>query len=214
MASQIPSLTADVRFDLTALLAARSTWNGEHGADRKLSVLVFLAKAALTSLDEFPDFNATITETEMIRWQTVNLGIAVDTPSGLLVPVVRDAQTLGVEQLGQAIRDLGLRARDGVLKAEDLAGGTFTVSNPGAVGPSIRAEALLNPPQVALLGLPGLRREPIVITDSDGGETVQIRSVMSPSLTFDHRAVDGGDAIRYLVSVRDKVQTWDLAQYL
>jgi pyruvate/2-oxoglutarate dehydrogenase complex dihydrolipoamide acyltransferase (E2) component len=211
VAAAIPSLTADVRVDMTRLLDVRKNWNQQSG-DR-LSVLSFLIRAAVATLVDFPDLNATFLDTEMIRWTTVNLGIAVDTPTGLVVPVIRDAQTHGVRDIAEWIRDIGLRAREGGIRGEELAAGTFTVSNPGSVGPSIRAEALLNPPQVALLGFPGVSREPTVVTAEDGSESIEIRSILRPSLTFDHRAIDGGEAIRYLVSFRDKVETWSIGGY-
>jgi pyruvate/2-oxoglutarate dehydrogenase complex dihydrolipoamide acyltransferase (E2) component len=205
-AAAIPSLTADVRVDMTSVLAVRAKWNEQSG-DR-LSVLSFLVRAAVRTLTEFPDLNATFLDTELVRWATVNLGVAVDTPTGLVVPIIRDAQLRSVAEIAEQIRDLGARARGGGIRPEELAGGTFTVSNPGAVGPSIRAEALLNPPQVALLGFPGVTREPSVVTAPDGSESVEIRSILRPSLTFDHRAIDGGEAIRFLVSFRDKVERW------
>ena len=213
VAASIPSLTADVQVDLTALLAARQEWNSEPGCPVRLSVLSFLARAAVATLLEFPDLNATFLDTELIRWATVNLGIAVDTPTGLVVPVIRDAQKYSVREIGELIRDIGARARDGDISSGELSGGTFTLSNPGSVGPCIRAEALLNPPQVALLGIPGVCREPVVVTDDSGAESIQIRSILRPSLSFDHRAIDGGEAIRFLMRFRDKIQGWSLEQY-
>ena len=215
-AAAVPSLTADVRVDLGLVLALRE----EHNAARlaaggeKASVQAFVARAAVEALRDHPDLNAMFTDTELIRWSAVNLGFAVDAPGGLVVPVIRDAQSLGVVEISAAIADLARKAREGTLESTDLQGGTFTISNPGAVGPCLRAEALLNPPQTGLLGLPGLRREPVVVQGPDGDERVEIRSVMDPSLTFDHRAVDGGEAIRFLVGVRDRLQTWPLADYL
>ena len=131
VAASIPSLTADVQVDLTALLAARQEWNHQPGCPARLSVLAFLARAAVATLLEFPDLNATFLDTELIRWATVNLGIAVDTPTGLVVPVIRDAQKYGVREIGELIRDIGARGRDGGISSEDLNGGTFTLSNPG-----------------------------------------------------------------------------------
>ena len=211
VAAAIPSLTADVRVDLTALMTVRRQWNERTG--QRLSVLSFLTRAAAATLVDFPDLNATFLDSEIIRWETVNLGIAVDTPTGLVVPIIRGAQTRSVDELAERIRDIGLRAREGGIRAEELTGGTFTVSNPGSVGPSIRAEALLNPPQVGLLGFPGVSREPSVVTDANGRESVEIRSILRPSLTFDHRAIDGGEAIRFLVSLRDKLEGWSVDDY-
>jgi pyruvate/2-oxoglutarate dehydrogenase complex dihydrolipoamide acyltransferase (E2) component len=213
VSASIPSLTADVQVDLTALLAARDQWNNQPECPIRLSVHAFLARAAVSTLLEFPDLNATFLETEVIRWATVNLGIAVDTPAALMVPVIRDAQRYSVQEIADLVQDIGARTRAGGISGGELSGGTFTLSNPGSVGPSIRAEALLNPPQVGLLGFPGMCREPVVVTDASGAESVQIRSILRPSLTFDHRAIDGGEAIRFLVSFRDKLQGWTLDQY-
>lgn len=207
-AAAIPSLTADMQFDLTQLLAIRADWD----SGPRPSVLAFLAKASVASLEDHPDLNATYGERELIRWSTVNLGVAVDAPGGLVVPVIRDAQTLSVSQIAEAVTDLATRARAKELALTDLEAGTFTLSNPGAVAPSLRAEALLNPPQVALLGLPGMRRIPVVVNDA-GGERIEARSVLAPSLTFDHRALDGGTVLRYLDSVREKVEGWRAADY-
>jgi pyruvate dehydrogenase E2 component (dihydrolipoamide acetyltransferase) len=211
IAAAIPSLTADVRVDMTSLTNVRRRWNEQ--SRNRLSFLSFLARAAVCTLLEFPDLNATFLDTEILRWQTVNLGIAVDTPTGLVVPVIRDAQQQSVAEIGERIRDIGSRAREGGIRPAELTAGTFTVSNPGSVGPAIRAEALLNPPQVGLLGFPGVSREPSVITDADRRESIEIRSILRPSLTFDHRAIDGGEAVRFLVSFRDKVECWTMDDF-
>jgi pyruvate/2-oxoglutarate dehydrogenase complex dihydrolipoamide acyltransferase (E2) component len=213
--SRIPTLTADMQMDMSCLLASRAQWNQAEGrgAGDRISVSAFVARAALSALQEFPVLNATYTERALIMWDTVNLAVAVDAPGGLVVPVLRDAQTLGVQQISSLIGEVAERARSGGLAVEDMAAGTFTLSNPGSVGPSLRAEALLNPPQVALLGLPGLKRIPTVVSTEDG-ETVAIRSVLCPSLSFDHRALDGGDAIRFLSALTRRVENWSLEDYL
>jgi pyruvate/2-oxoglutarate dehydrogenase complex dihydrolipoamide acyltransferase (E2) component len=215
LASAVPSLTADMQMDLSQLLAARASWNGAEGRrdEDRLSVMAFVAKAAVSTLTEFPSMNATFTDRAILQWTPIHLGIAVDAPGGLVVPVIRDAQDLGVDGIGRQVRELAERARIGKLGIDDLTGGTFTLSNPGAVGPCLRAEALLNPPQVALLGLPGLRRVPIVV-GSGADESVEIRPVLCPSLTFDHRALDGGEVVRYLAALTDRVHHWSLEDYL
>ena len=138
----------------------------------------------------------------------------MDAPGGLVVPVIKQRADLWTcEASAAAVRTLAERARDGNLGLEDLTGGTFTLSNPGAVGPTLRAEALLNPPQVALLGLPGLRRIPVVVT-AEGHESIEVRPVLCPSLTFDHRALDGADVVRYLAALTTRVEQWTLDDYL
>lgn len=215
MSSKIPSLTADMQIDLSSLLSARAEWNGSEGRDpsERISVTALVARAAVSTLEQFPDLNATYTERTLIVWDTVNLGVAVDAPGGLVVPVIRDAQHLGVREINTSLRLLADRARTRDLTAADLTAGTFTLSNPGSVGPSLRAEALLNPPQVALLGLPGIRRIPVVV-NTGAGEGVEIRPILCPSLTFDHRALDGADAIRFLSALTNRIETWCIADYL
>jgi pyruvate/2-oxoglutarate dehydrogenase complex dihydrolipoamide acyltransferase (E2) component len=212
-ASQVPTLTADVEVDMTAVLSTRASWNAKHEAPERLSVMSFLATAAVATLLEHPLLNASYTDAGLLEWRTINLGVAVDAPSGLVVPVIRDAQRLTVVGIAAQVRDLADKARGRGLSPQLLSGGTFTLSNPGAVGPVLRAEALLNPPQVALLGLPAMRRTPVVVTHDDE-ETVAIRPVLRPSLSFDHRALGGADAIRYLTGLKDKLESWDLESYL
>lgn len=214
VAGRIPCLTADMQIDLGALLEARTAYHDTASTGGRLSVMAFLARAAVDTLVEFPDFNATYTERALVRWMPVNLSVAVDSAGGLVVPVVRQAERLDVVELGARIAVLAQRARDGVLSLDDLAGGTFTLSNPGAVGPVLRAEALLNPPQVALLGLPAMKKIPVVVADADANDRVEIRTVVCPSLTFDHRVLDGAEAVRFLNALRRRVEGWSLADYL
>ncbi|WP_347352781.1 2-oxo acid dehydrogenase subunit E2 [Intrasporangium sp.] len=212
LAAQVPTLTADVRVDLSQLMSVRADWGHNGGAAGRPSVLALIAWNAVRALDAFPALNASWSEQALLAWEPVNLAIAVDTPKGVVAPVIRRAETLNAAELTAAFAAVADRARGRGLSLADLEGGTFTISNPGAVGPAIRAEALLNVPQVALLGLPGIVRQPIVVgTGQD--ERVEIRSTISPSLTFDHRAIDGADAIRYLVALRDHIETTDAAEY-
>ena len=213
VSSQIPSLTADMQMDLEPLLAARAEHNAEHSG-HKLSVLAFVSRATVATINEFPNINATYTESTVLLWNEVNLGVAVDAPNGLVVPVVRGADRMSAAGLGSAIASLATRARNGDLTLDDLTAGTFTISNPGSVGPVIRAEALINPPQVALLGLPALKKVPVVTSDEDGDDVVAIKTVICPSLTFDHRVLDGGEVIRFLNSMRRRIEEWTLAEYM
>lgn len=203
-AAAAPTLTADMQIDLTNLFLRREA-AGQQG--QKPGVLAIIAQAvcALLSKPEHADLNATFTPHEYLRWQTVNLGIAVDTDDGLVVPVIHAAQTLSCDALSHRIAELAKRARDNALLPDELEGGTFTLSNPGSLGPVIRAEAILNTPQVALLGLPAIMPTPVAI--QDGTEhSVQVRRVVRPSLTFDHRAFDGGKAISFLNALRIELE--------
>ena len=200
-----PHLTADMQVDLSALFASRER-ESVAGAPR-VSLLSHVVHAAARLLRRHRDLNATFTEDELLRWDVVNIGIAVDTPDGLIVPVIRDADQMSLVGINDAVAELATRARSGTLRSEELEGGTFTVSNPGSLGPVLRAEAILNPPQVALLGLPGMLRAPVAIASAAGEYRVEIRPLLRPALTFDHRAIDGGHAIRFLNDFKSELES-------
>lgn len=200
-AAAIPTLTADMAVDLTALMAMRKSPQG-----RGTSVLGLIAHAATGALLEHPRLNAHWRDDAMVQFRTVHLGIAVDTPEGLVVPVVRHAERLSALGLTEAIAALAAKARDGLLRPEDMAGGSFTISNPGSVGPVLRAEALLNPPQVALLGLPGIVHAPRAVRDGDGW-AIAVRPSICLSLSFDHRALDGGPVIAFLNTLKSRIES-------
>jgi pyruvate dehydrogenase E2 component (dihydrolipoamide acetyltransferase) len=202
-------MTTEVDVDLAAVVRARTELNSARIAagETKLSYLPFIARAACAALGEHPDLNATFLGERMIRWQEVNLGVAVDTPEGLLVPVVRGCERLTAPAIGEAIADLAQRARTRKLAPDDLAGGTFTLSNPGSVG-AVSAPAIINQPQVAVLGVPTIQRRPWVVTSEQGDESIAIRSILRLAVTFDHRAVDGAGATRFAVAVKDRLESW------
>lgn len=207
-------MTTEVDVDLSAVVRARGTLNESRRAAgaAKLSYLPFIARAACAALGEHPDLNATFLGERMIRWQTVNLGVAVDTPEGLLVPVVRDCDRLTAPAIGDAVALLAERARNRNLVPDDLAGGTFTLSNPGSVG-AVSALAIINQPQVAILGVPAIQRRPWVIADERGEESIAIRPILRLAVTFDHRAVDGAAATRFAVAVKDRLEAWGPKAY-
>jgi pyruvate dehydrogenase E2 component (dihydrolipoamide acetyltransferase) len=207
-------MTTETDVDLSAVIRARNELNKARLASGqgKLSFLPFIARATCASLQEHPDMNATFQGEQNIRWGQINLGIAVDTPGGLLVPVIKDAGSLTAPAIGAAIVDIAERARDRKLMPDDLAGGTFTISNPGSVG-AVSAPAIINQPQVAILGVPTIQRRPWVVTDENGEEMIAIRSILRLAVTFDHRAVDGADATRFAVSVKDRLESWSTEAY-
>ncbi len=207
-------MTTEVDVDLEAVVRARTVLNGARLAtgEAKLSYLPFIARAACAALGEHPDLNATFLGERMIRWQEVNLGVAVDTPEGLLVPVVKGCEHLTAPAIGAAIADLAERARTRKLVPDDLAGGTFTLSNPGSVG-AVSAPAIINQPQVAILGVPTVQRRPWVVADERGTEAVAIRSILRLAVTFDHRAVDGAGATRFAVAVKEHLESWGPEAY-
>ena len=129
-----------------------------------------------------------------------------------MVPVIRKAERLTVEPLAQAIVDAAARVRDGKAGPDDFRAGTFTISNPGSVG-AVSAPAIINQPQVGILGMPTIVRRPWVVRLADGQETIAIRPIIRLALTFDHRAVDGADATRCLVDVRRRLEAWDVGDY-
>lgn len=207
-------MTTEVDVDLTTVVRARTELNKARLAtgDAKLSFLPFIARATCAALGEFPDMNSTFQGTQTIRWGQVNLGIAVDTEAGLLVPVIKDAGSLTAPAIGAAIADIAARARDRKLVPDDLAGGTFTISNPGSVG-AVSAPAIINQPQVAILGVPTIQRRPWVVTGPEGEEMIAIRSILRLAVTFDHRAIDGADATRFAVAVKSRLESWQTEAY-
>lgn len=207
-------MTTEVDVDLGRLTEVRSTLNArrlEEGQS-KLSFLPFIARAACAALLQHRDLNATFETERLLRWGEVNLGIAVDTPRGLMVPVVRSAETLTVESLASSIVAAAERVRSGRMEADDFRAGTFTISNPGSVG-AVSAPAIINQPQVAILGMPTIVRRPWVVRLSDGQETIAIRPIVRLALTFDHRAVDGAEATRCLVDIGRRLETWGADDY-
>lgn len=207
-------MTTEVDVDLGRLTEVRTTLNAQRrqAGQPKLSFLPFIARATCAALLDHPDLNATFETERLLRWGEVNLGIAVDTPRGLMVPVVRGAEKLTVEPLAQAIVESAARVRDGKAGPDDFRAGTFTISNPGSVG-AVSAPAIINQPQVGILGMPTIVRRPWVVRLADGQETIAIRPIIRLALTFDHRAVDGADATRCLVDVRRRLESWDLDDY-
>ena len=136
----------------------------------------------------------------------------MDAPTGLIVPVIRHCDRLDAGAIAEAIADLADRARTRRLVPDDLRAGTFTISNPGSVG-ATSAMALINQPQVAILGMPAIVRRPVVLRDQHGDESVAIRPMMTLALTFDHRALDGAEATRCLVAIKDNLESSEPAAY-
>ncbi|MGH2842275.1 MAG: dihydrolipoamide acetyltransferase family protein [Solirubrobacteraceae bacterium] len=187
-----------IECDMTAVESARRA--------RGLTALPLVAAATVSALREFPDLNATLDGTAITRYHHVHLGIAVSLGAGgLIVPVVRDAQNLSAEGLGTAIRDLSTRARASRLDPDDVQGATFTITNPGGYG-TVFATPVIDLPQVAILDLEAIVRRPVVVT-VDGGESIAIRSIVNLILGWDHRAIDGAYAARFLAALRERLET-------
>jgi len=187
----------------------------QHGAKFKedegfsLTYLPFNAIAAIEALREFAHLNASVGDDELIVHRRVNLGIAVDLENdGLVVPVLQDAQNAGIRDLARGIRDVATRARSKKLGVDELSHGTFTITNPGPYG-TLLTGAVINQPQVAILSTDAVTRTPVVVTTDDGLESIAIHSVGMLALTFDHRAVDGGYAARFLRRMAEILTTRD-----
>jgi pyruvate dehydrogenase E2 component (dihydrolipoamide acetyltransferase) len=205
-------LTTVVEVDLTGVSRAREAAHEEFRRryDAPLTVLAFVAEAAVRALGEHPILNARLdldagTVTYPAR---INLGIAVDTQQGLIVPVLHGAEDLSVGGLARRIFHVASRSRDGSIAADELSGGTFTITNTGSRG-ALFDTPILNQPESAILGLGAAVRRPAVVTDADGEERLAIRSMAYLALTYDHRLIDGADAARFLASVKGRLERPD-----
>jgi 2-oxoglutarate dehydrogenase E2 component (dihydrolipoamide succinyltransferase) len=174
-----------------------------------LTYLAFVARALVETLRDFPQLNASVTDDALVIHRDVHLGIAVDLDQrGLIVPVVRNAEAQSLRGLARAIAELAERARTRKLSADDVVGGTFTITNPGPFGTFLTGP-IINQPQVAILSTDGVKRRPVVITAPDGTEAVGIHSVGMLALAFDHRAVDGAYASAFLHALAQAIETRD-----
>ncbi len=202
-------LTSVVEVDVTSIatLRQRAKASFERREGVKLSFLPFFAVAVVEALKAYPKVNATIdTEAgEIIYAPTENLGVAVDTERGLMVPVIHDAGDLNLAGIARRIADLALRTRTNAVKPDELSGGTFTLTNTGSRG-ALFDTPILNQPQVAILGTGAVVRRPVVLDVPGVGETIAIRSMVYLALTYDHRLVDGADAARFLVAVKKRLE--------
>ncbi len=200
-------LTTVIEVDMTKVSRLRDKAKGEfeRREGTKLSFLPFLALASVEALKAHPGINASIEGDEVVYHGTENLSIAVDTPKGLIVPVIKNAGDLNIAGLARAIADVAGRTRDSKITPDDLAGGTFTITNTGSRG-ALFDTPILNQPQVAMLGTGAIVRRPVVVDDPDGGETIAVRSMMFLALSYDHRVVDGADAARFLATVKARLE--------
>jgi len=179
-----------------------------------LTYLPFIARAVVETLRDYPQLNASVGDDALIIHRDVHLGIAVDLEQrGLIVPVIRNADGQSLRGLARATADLANRARTRKLSADDVVGGTFTITNPGPFGTFLTAP-IINQPQVAILSTDGIKRRPVVITTPDGSEAIGIHSVGLLALSFDHRAVDGAYASAFLHDLSHLIETRDWAAEL
>ena len=195
-------LTTFNEVDMTAVTALRAAhgeaFEQKHGV--RLGLMSFFVKAAVSALVEYPTVNAQIDGDDIVYKRYQDIGVAVSAPQGLVVPVLRDAGQLGFAEVEQAIRALGLKARDGKLALDDLLGGTFTISNGGVFG-SLMSTPIINPPQSAILGMHKVQERPVAVAGA-----VEIRSMMYLALSYDHRLIDGREAVSFLVRIKDCIE--------
>jgi 2-oxoglutarate dehydrogenase E2 component (dihydrolipoamide succinyltransferase) len=195
-------LTTFNEVDMSQVMAMRAAYKDsfekKHGV--KLGFMSFFVKAAIAALKEFPSVNAEIDGTDLVYKNYYDIGVAVSTPTGLVVPVIRDADAKGFAEIEKTIGDLGTRARDGKLAIDELQGGTFTITNGGTFG-SLMSTPILNPPQSAILGMHKIQDRPIAV---DG--KVEIRPMMYLAVSYDHRIIDGREAVSFLVRIKDAIE--------
>ena len=202
-------LTSVVEVDVTKISSLRNKVKDSFVAREgvKLSFLPFFAKVAVETLKEFPIVNATISAdaTQIAYSDAIHLAVAVDTPRGLLVPVIRDAGDLSIAGLSRKIQDVANRTRDNKVTPDELSGGTFTLTNTGSRG-ALFDTPIINQPQVAILGTGAVVKRPVVVSGSDGNDQIAIRQMVYLALTYDHRLVDGADAARFLSSMKVRLE--------
>jgi 2-oxoglutarate dehydrogenase E2 component (dihydrolipoamide succinyltransferase) len=195
-------LTTFNEVDMTAVMALRArrkeAFQKQHGVG--LGIASFFVKASVAALRAFPQINAEIQGDEIVLKHYYDIGMAVGAEGGLVVPVIRDSDRLSFAQIEQAIRDFAGRAQNGTLTLEDLAGGTFTITNGGVFG-SLMSTPILNPPQVGILGLHKIQERPVAI-----GGKIELRPMMYIALSYDHRIVDGHEAVQFLVKIKEYIE--------
>ena len=200
-------LTTVVEVDVTKIdrlrTAAKASFEEREGV--KLTFLPFFAVAVCEALKKHPVLNSSVEGDQITYHAAEHLGVAVDTDRGLLVPVVKDAGDLNMGGVARRISDVAARTRENKITPDELGGGTFTLTNTGSRG-ALFDTPIINQPQVAILGLGAVVKRPVAVKDSDGGETIAIRSMVYLALSYDHRVVDGADAARFLVTLKDRLE--------
>ncbi len=197
------SLTTFNEVDMSAVMGLRKSYQDEfvktHNGTR-LGFMGFFVKASVEALKRFPLVNASIDGTDIIYHGYQDIGVAVSTDRGLVVPVLRNAENMSIATIENSIGDYAGKARDGKLTIEEMTGGTFTITNGGVYG-SLLSTPIINPPQTAILGMHSIQQRPVVVD----GEVV-IRPIMNLALSYDHRLIDGKDAVRFLVAIKQLIE--------
>ncbi len=195
-------LTTFNEVDMSALMKLRSEYKDNFEKEHKvrLGFMGMFVKASIAALKAYPAVNAEINGDDIIYKKYNNIGVAVGTPQGLVVPVIKNAQNLSLPEIEMTISDLGLRARDGKISMDELSGGTFTISNGGVFG-SLMSTPILNPPQSGILGMHKIQNRPIAV-----GDQVVIKPMMYLALSYDHRIIDGREAVSFLVKIKEVIE--------
>jgi 2-oxoglutarate dehydrogenase E2 component (dihydrolipoamide succinyltransferase) len=197
------------KVDMTRIVRLREKlrkgWEERHGL--KLTFMPFVAKALMHGIRIKPVVNASVVADAIQYHKNINIGIAVALEWGLIVPVVKGAENLSFVGLQRNITDLGERARAKKLVPDEVQGGTITITNPGIFGPQFGTPIILQP-QVAILGMGGIFKEPVVVTDEDGNDSIAVRHIIRLVLGYDHRIIDGADADQFMVGVREYLENF------
>ena len=205
-----PHLHTVYKVDMTRIVKIRE--REKAGFERtngvKLTFMPFVAAAVVEALRKHPIINASLINNAIHYHKNINLGIAVALEWGLIVPVVKEAETLSFLGLARTIADLAERARTKKLKPEEASGSTFTLTNSGVFGDEF-STPIINQPESAILCISGLKKEAVVLTDAEGNDTIAIRSMQHFTLGFDHRTIDGADACRFMLELKKALEGWD-----
>ena len=195
-------LTTFNEIDMSAVSALRQRYQEQFQAryEIKLGFMSFFVKACIEALRQYPVINASVDGKDIVYHEYFDIGVAVSTDRGLIVPVLRNAERMSFADIERGIRDFGERARNGSLQMDELTGGTFTITNGGIFG-SLMSTPILNPPQSGILGMHKIQQRPVVV---DGA--IVARPMMYVALTYDHRIVDGREAVQFLVHLKDQLE--------
>jgi 2-oxoglutarate dehydrogenase E2 component (dihydrolipoamide succinyltransferase) len=205
-------VTSAIEVDFSKIVSLRERLKREYQAGYGVNptYLAFVAQAAVQTLRDYPYINGELRGHSIVTRNFVNLGIAVELAEGkgLIVPVIRNAETLNLLGVAKAIAELADKARNKKLVPDDVQGGTFTITNPGGYG-TFHGTPVINQPQSAILGTYALVKRPWVITDESGNDAIAVRPIMNITLTYDHRLVDGAYAGRFLRDLRQRLEGWE-----
>jgi 2-oxoglutarate dehydrogenase E2 component (dihydrolipoamide succinyltransferase) len=209
-------VTSAIEVDMSKVVAIREKLKKEYQQAYGVNptYLAFIARATVETLRDYPYVNGEIRGDRIVTRNFVNVGFAVELQDGkgLIVPVVKNAETLNLLGTAKAIADVAARARNKQLTPDDVAGGTFTITNPGGYG-TFHGTPVISQPQAAILGTYAIVKRPWVITDENGADAIAIRSMMNLTLTYDHRLIDGALAGRFLRDLRHRLESWGESDY-